>query len=114
MSLILVVKNRTEKEFEFMCNGQVHVIPAGAEVPLPSDIAQFGINKSTISFNPITGRAIRALALAGTPEAEEEIEARKPDSEVLDRSDEDGETKTIKFANPDISRTRISSPLGED
>jgi hypothetical protein len=110
-SQIQIVKNRTNKKFEFTCDGQVHIVPAHDTVALPDYIAQHGITKSVISWNPNTGVAIRALCLATDAEAEDEIEARVDGSEVIERDNPD-QVKTIKFTNADLPKARISGALG--
>lgn len=108
---VMRVKNRTNKLHEFVFDGQVYQIPANDTVMMLADAAKHGIKKSIISFNPITNLAVRALCEASADEADEEVEARDPEKEVIDREGQEGETKTIKFSNPDLRRSRVTSAL---
>jgi hypothetical protein len=110
-STILQVKNRTSKDFEFTCDGQVHIVPAHDVVALPDYIAHHGISKSMVSLDPYSNDATYALCLASADDAEEEIEAKSPDQELLVREPDD-EAKPIKFKNPDAPKARITSALG--
>ena len=110
---ITVVKNRTNKPFEFTYDGQVHIVPANGEVGMLAECASHGIRKSVISYNPVTGLAVKALCRADSPDANEEIAPRVKGSELIERQpDEQVQTKT--FANPDLRGARVSSPLEED
>lgn len=110
-SAILHVKNRTDKDFEFTCDGQVHIVPAKGVVALADYIAHHGINKSVVSWDPATNESVRALCLADSEEADEEIQAKRPEDELILREADD-EARPIKFKNPDAPRARISSALG--
>lgn len=111
---VLLVKNRSDKDFEFMCDGQVYKMPAGKSVPLVSHVAMHGIRKSIITLNPMTGESVKALVLDGSLEADEEVEGRVPGSELISRDPLDGATKTIRFANSDLPKGRVMSPLEEE
>jgi len=107
---ITIVKNRTNKPFEFMYDGQVYIVPANGESGMLAEVAAHGMNQSVISYNPDTGAYIRALCKADAPEAEDEIEPRVLGSELIER--QPGEKVEIKtFSNPDLRGARISSPL---
>lgn len=109
------IKNRTNQDFEFTFDGQVHIVPAETEVLLLKEVAAHGRRKSIISFDVITGQVIRALVLADSPEAEEIIAARVPGSELMKRDPADGKVVKKTFANPDARTTRVSSSLdGEE
>jgi hypothetical protein len=107
---ISLVKNRSNRVYEFTFEGIVHKIPAGETLAMPADAAAHGIRKSYVSMGD-EGGMNRVLCLADSPDAEEVIEAREAGSELWARDPSEGEVKTIKFANPELSKGRVSSAL---
>ncbi len=108
---VVRVKNRTNKPYEFMHDGQVYQIGPFEEEMLVDNVAAHGIRKSIISFNPATGQSVRALVMADSPEAAFEIDGRAEGSELLERDPEDGEVTKKVFSNPDMRGSRVSSSL---
>jgi hypothetical protein len=110
---ITQVKNRTNKDYEFNFDGQIHQVPAGETVAFVTEAALHGIRKSVISYNHITNTSIRALVKADSPEADEMVDARKPGSELIDRTDdpEAAKFKVQPFKNIIKNEQAISSSL---
>lgn len=107
---VTAVKNRTNKPFEFMYDGQVYIIPPFETETLITAAAVHGIRKSIISYNPTTGVSVRALVNAASEEAKYELDGRAEGSELIER-DNPGDVVLKKFSNPDMRGSRVTSSL---
>lgn len=107
---VMAVKNRTNKAFEFMFDGQVYKVEPFETETMITAAAVHGMRKSIISYNPSTGTSVRALVPADSEEAKYELDGRKEGSELIERDDPD-EVILKKFANPDMRGSRVTSSL---
>ncbi len=108
---VVSVRNRTNKDYEFMYDGQVYIVPALSEEVLVDHVAAHGIRKSVIKYYPSTNETVRALVLADSPDAKYDIDGREIGSELIERDPADGDVIVKKFSNPDLRGSRISSSL---
>lgn len=110
---VVPVKNRSDRDVEFMCDGQVYIVPAGETVHLVEAVAKHGMRKSVVTLDPETGAVVKALVLATSEAADEEIAGRVPGSELIDRG-KDSKFKKIQFANAELPKGRVMSPLEDE
>ena len=62
---IVMLKNRTSKEVEFMHDSKVYIVPPGDAVPMLRDAAMHGVNRCLFSWNTVTGITKSKLGIEG-------------------------------------------------
>ena len=82
------VKNRLERPYDGLFDGQTYVFSPQESRLMTTEIAEFLHNQSLISINASTYEGTRALALDGSLEFDVPITTDRP-LELLDRSDDD-------------------------
>jgi hypothetical protein len=86
------IYNRLDHPFEKLFDGAVYEFDAHEQRLMPYDLAQFMYRTSVISFEPVTGQAVRALVTTEDPEYG--VPYDKPlGLELMDRSVSDNYTQ---------------------
>jgi hypothetical protein len=109
---VLCLVNRTLAPVEFTFDSQQYVVKPGVPMMCAENVAWHGFNKNIARLDPVTGEA---LYLLGVKDSEgQEIRDCEPldyvkavNEELLDRSNMEGNFKTVKFSNPDAQKARV-------
>lgn len=109
---VLQLVNRTKTKIEFMYDSVLYTVPGAGQLLCADHVAWHGFNKNIAQLDPITGEALFLLGVRDDQGRElrncEPLDyERKKNEELLDRSNMEGQFKTVTFSNPDAQKARV-------
>ena len=112
---IVKLCNRIDTRQEFMFDSVTYVLEPGEEVDMQEDAAKHGYAKLVAKLDPVTNQQLYLTGLKDR-KGNEITDCspmdynRMPHEELLDRTNMDGQFKTIPFGNPDAAKGRVLTP----
>jgi hypothetical protein len=104
--------NRTGQKIDFMFDSVPYCVLPNKPLMVDKACAWHAYYKHVAKLNPHTGEAVYLLGIKASDGTEltdcsELGYSRGQDEELIDRSDMEGNFKTIRFANPDLNKNRV-------